>query len=545
VVPIVAETLLYGVGGRNLRAWSAKGESVRRAPAPAGLALSCERVSATLIVLVIASFALWMQLSTYPNHDVAWILWGTREMLRGATFGRDIIEPNPPLAWYLSMPTTALAMWFHLPLDWTFRGAVAVAGACSAASLAWLAPRQRSFAGAIGLCAIAAVSLLLLPGREFGQREHLFAIATLPYLALAARWIDGSPSSRPVIRFLVGAFAGLGIALKPYFLVTPLAVELGLFIFSSRRPALVRAENLAIAVVCAIYAAWVVCFEKPYILEAAPLANEIYWSFNRPIARINPPLILQLLVAAPPAIVAMQKRDAFGIISAFAWCGFATSYVIQHKGYGYHLLPVVIATFLLIGCVLTNVAVSRAVKIVAAGLAVIFSWPSFAPVVGWWQINRPGGQRAVEIERLLASIDHHATNGRFLAIAVHPYPSFPAAIYSSARYTARTNSQWFLPAVVQIRGHETSEYDASSIEQDAREFILHDLREKPDIVLIDTDSARHTVGSSKFDFLSFYREDAAFRALWSNYREIEPIDRYRQFVLVKGDATTKPSGAAQ
>src|SRR3954470_22199696 len=97
-------------GGRSdVRFWSVKGQSIRRAPAPSELGFGRgQNAAIVLVLLAIAALALWLQLRLYPNHDVAWVLGGAREMLHGAKYGRDIIEPNPPLAWYLSMPTTAL-----------------------------------------------------------------------------------------------------------------------------------------------------------------------------------------------------------------------------------------------------------------------------------------------------------------------------------------------------------------------------------------------------------------------------------------------------
>jgi hypothetical protein len=486
------------------------------------------------VVLSIMVAGIWLQLSTYPNHDVAWVLWGAREILHGAKFGRDIIEPNPPLAWYLSLPTTALAEWIHVPLDWTFRVAVAIAGACSAASLAWLAARERSELGVACLCGIAGLALLILPGREFGQREHLLMIAILPYLALCAGWLSGREPASARVRLGLGIIAGLGVALKPYFLAAPALTELGLLLLGSRRPAIFRAENLGIATVCLVYLLWIATFERAYALEAAPLAGSIYWSFNLPLSAILPALLTQAAVAAPFAGIALLKRDALGAITGFAWLGLAASYLVQQKGYGYHLLPVIIANLLLIASVLTNGTLDGKVRVAASTVAVVFAFTCAAPLRNWWVINKPGGQRSHEIDRILASIDREARNGRFLAVSVHPYPSFPAAIYTSARYTSRTNSEWFLPAVAQIRLNGATGHDTAAIERHAREFILHDLGARPNLVLIDTNSARHTVSSRRFDILAFYEEDPRFRSLWSSYREIERIGDYRQFVLVEG-----------
>ncbi|HEX6604787.1 MAG TPA: hypothetical protein VF027_07905, partial [Sphingomicrobium sp.] len=155
----------------------------------------------------------------------------------------------------------------------------------------------------------------------------------------------------------------------------------------------------------------------------------------------------------------------------------------------------------------------------------------FVKVGEWWVSAGPGGPRYAQIDRIDQSIAQHALNGRFLVVAVHPYPAFPAAIYTSARYVSRTNSQWFLPAVVQLRA---AGRPSASVEQHARDFIMHDLGAKPTLVLIDTDSRGHTRGPADFDFLAFYKEDPKFRAEWAAYREIEPIDHFRQFVRESG-----------
>ena len=102
---------------------------------------------ASLIIAVPTTLALAIQLSTYPNHDVAWVLWGAREMMHGAIYGRDIIEPNPPLAWYLSMPTNALATALGVPLDIPFRLALMVGGVASALSLVRFRPAEWIFSG--------------------------------------------------------------------------------------------------------------------------------------------------------------------------------------------------------------------------------------------------------------------------------------------------------------------------------------------------------------------------------------------------------------
>ena len=48
-------------------------------------------------------------LHTTLNHDVAWYLVAADRFLDGARLYRDIIEVNPPLAFYLAVPPVAAA----------------------------------------------------------------------------------------------------------------------------------------------------------------------------------------------------------------------------------------------------------------------------------------------------------------------------------------------------------------------------------------------------------------------------------------------------
>jgi len=60
------------------------------------------------ILAVFCVAGLWLQFTALVNPDVAWIVYSSARILRGEVFGRDIIEQNPPLIWYLSSPIAYL-----------------------------------------------------------------------------------------------------------------------------------------------------------------------------------------------------------------------------------------------------------------------------------------------------------------------------------------------------------------------------------------------------------------------------------------------------
>lgn len=509
--------------------WTANRESVRRTPVPSEfVATHIEVAGVTAALLAVAAVALWIQLRIYPNHDVAWVLWGARAMMHGAKFGRDIIEPNPPLAWYLSMPTDAIAEWLNVPLDRPFRIALALLGVLSAASLVRLRPAGLSVWRASIVAVVAALGMIVLVGREYGQRDPITIILALPYLALAGRQCDGDPVPTRTARVMIGVVAGLGFALKPYFLAVPLLVELSLMAFGRKPRRLFRAENLSAAGVIIAYAVWLVAFEQPYLRDVIPLVIPIYGAFSYPFVDVAVPMALQILCAAGFVVLSIEKTDGFGLVLSASLCGFAISYLIQ-EGYAYHLVPARTVALLLATRFMVDARCSRIVRLTGLGFATLLVFLWGLPFREWWAVARPGGALYAQIEDIDTSIARHARGGSFLVVAVRTYPSFPAGIYAPARYVSRTNGQWFLPAVVQAR-HKGD--PSPSAETHARDFIMYDLRSRPTLVLIDTDSRGHTRGPADFDFLKFYEEDPKFRAVWRNYREVEPVASFRQFVRI-------------
>ena len=523
--------------------WSAKGESAQPTAAPTEFGLRASQLATiSAVLLAIAAFGLWIQLRIYPNHDVAWVLWGSRAMMHGAKYGRDIIEPNPPLAWYLSMPTTALAEWLNVPLDLPFRIMLALLGALSAASLVWLRPTRMDVSRALILAAVATFGMVVLVGREFGQRDPITMILVLPYLALAGRRIDGGPLPSARSRIAIGIAAGIGFALKPYFLAVPALIELALLAFGQKPRRLLRAENISVAAVVLVYAAWLFAFEQPYLRDVVPLAQEIYWSFNLPLIEVVIPVAVQLVCVVGFVALSFEKKDGLGLVLFASLCGFAFSDVIQMKSYSYHLMPVRTVALLLAVRFLVDRESSRTIRLAALGLSAVLVFLWWLPFKPWWSAARPGGALYAQIEQIDNSIARHARGGSFLVVAVRTYPSFPAGIYAPARYVSRTNGQWFLPAVVQLRSEGKP---STSVEKHARDFIMHDLAAKPTLVLVDTDSRGHTRGPANFDFLKFYEEDPKFREVWRSYREVEPVGSFRQFVLVQTHPPLSNAVAAQ
>jgi hypothetical protein len=154
--------------------------------------------------------------------------------------------------------------------------------------------------------------------------------------------------------------------------------------------------------------------------------------------------------------------------------------------------------------------------------------------VGEWYAgaNLAGGGDARRIDDMVALADSHAGEGGFLALATHPFPGFPTALYSKAPWVSRTHGTWLVPAIARLRADPAADPQRlHAIEQTARTMLREELaRARPALVLVDARPERHALRGLDFDILAFYLEEPQFRALWANYAEQAPLHGFRVFV---------------
>ena len=507
-----------------------------------------------VILLGTAAVALGLavQATTYLNHDLAWILYSTRRLLAGAEFGRQVLAVNPPLAWALAAPAVALADWAGIDPAAVWRGLVAVATLASLGWMAALARRVPAIAPGAGVALpLAAVfAFFLACYRDFGQREYLALGLALPYLTLVAARLSGT---RPGLReaLLAGAVAAVGLALKPYFLAVPVVVELVAMAVARRPGFALRAEVGAGAAVVAAYAASLPVLVPAYLFDVIPMVSRIYWGFQVPMATVLGHAGFSLAALTAAAILLRWLRPApLAAVLLAAAAGFAISYLIQGKGYSYHEFPLR-ALAVMVLTLLVAAAAARRQALAPLALAITVLAVTLIDdtrrAAGWYRLASrldlaPAATRLRyddprTTDEVIAIVNRLPATRSFLALATHPFPGFPTALYVAADWASRTNSRFFLPAIAKLRARGAKPDDPTRVfaETRARQMVLTDLGRRPALVLVDAGAWQHGIGARPFDILDFYREDPAFRRAWARYRERPPIQTLRVFERIEGE----------
>ena len=399
---------------------------------------------------------------TLPRPDTTWLLHVTGRVLDGARLGVDVVDVTPPVILWLKAPIVLLARAAGWDTSLAWVAAAALLAAASLAVASRLLRRIPSLApSAPSLVATLAVGLFLLPGPDFGQREHVTIALVLPWILAVAARAEGSPLPATGA-WAVGLAAGLGLSLKPHFALAWLAVAGALALGTRRWRALLVPELagaaavplLAVAVTFLLHPGYFAYVRENGALYAGflgqspllvGLAGEgVEWSW----------LGLLALAAFAPAIGPRAGTLAL-VLSAMV--GFHLAATAQMKGWEYHFIPAgALGLFL------------------AAAAGGVAGWPSDRLVRRVYRVAVPlgiavaawvGGRRAVEVilspaarwaeadpnlPVLLREVRRSGRPERLLVVSTNIASGWPLAHLAPAGWTLRGPAVW-QPAVIHAR----------------------------------------------------------------------------------------------
>jgi hypothetical protein len=422
------------------------------------------------------------------NHDAAWFLHMSREVLDGARLYTDIIEVNPPLIIWLGIPVILLERMTGVSHTALFPAVVALGAVVSLLATHRLSRHVLTASSRPVYLAAAALVLFVLPAREWGQREHVLLLLTIPFItACAARAKGRAPSHG----WLIGLLAGFGFALKPHFLFAFVGLEAWLLLL--RRP--LWTGTLAAGGVVAAYGLVVIVFTG--YLPLVWGLRDVYGAYVTVPALLLIADVRVILVLAALCFVAVpgdgrELRTACAIGSGAGLVAFIT----QGKGFDYHLIPALAGAVCLV--VLAAAVVFRSqLALAAAGAAVLLTGALAAVLappsqhVRWAEI--------AEVRRLVP--------GTPTVLLTPSLPDvWPHISYAGARWSAP------IPSVWPILTHERGRLLAASWIAPAIEASVP--------VLVPVDPRRSA--------LPALLQHPALRAAWAEY---EPVRRGQYYEL--------------
>lgn len=468
------------------------------------------------------------------NHDAAWIVIGAERLLDGGAFGREVIDVNPPLAWWLSVPGVVLARVGGIAPGAAFQLYVLAIGLGSLVLCAHLLRPADGQTPAVTVAAIAAV-FWLLPAYDFGQREHLMAMLACPYVLVCARRGSGQPVG-PAMAVVCGGLGGLAFCLKPYFLVIPIGLTLYTVLRTRRLGCLVATENMVIALVGAAYFAAILRFAPDYVSVVVPEAMIAYGAYANallPVARSY----LVLLAPAVVAVILLSRRfsgeplPVAGGYMLFAGLLAAIAAVIQQKGWSYHIMPAIGFVVIATAIGLAGLVSRRGWRLnPAAGVACALVLLALVrPVQAHLRdLASEQGNQAVTAE-LIARLNEAGPKASVHAFITSPRNVHPAVLASGARWVDVACCAYLLPAHI-LDGDVSSHLARRAAAMRQMQGIIERLSSAPpDIILIDDRSRKLGFGGISFNYLAWLDGKPGFAELWAKYREEERAGHFRVF----------------
>lgn len=512
--------------------------------------------------------------------DVAFYLYGANRMLEGARLYVDVIDVNPPLIFYLSALPASIANLLGWSQAITFKLSFITLALLSFVLSERLTRESVSLSPGwmrkIFLLALAFVFFLIIED-EFGEREHLMFVLVMPYV-LASIGCAESRSIRGTFAVFIGALAGLGMALKPHFLLLWVAIEVYLKLAYPTKSNWRRPENGSIAVVLMTYGVVVLLLSHEYFGIAA-MGARVYGAYShlRFIDLLTQPTITLWILGLVTFVAARfnpQNRAAkevlFNVSTAFLLIA-----MIQQKGWRYHFYPAQATVILLLTITIPqlleafeasreamkrealyrftpeNLRLPRIIRAAATVVLIIMALGLYKPIltsitIGYWSLdaayNVAKGNTSLSeavstllqnsfekelrpsVKQLIPVVEEYADRKPILVLSTSMQPAFPLVNHTNAIWSSRFSCLWLLPGSYQNPSlsqagslyHDPDQMD--DIEQFLFQAVISDMaKEPPALLIVESSPWKLGFGHTKFDYIEYFSQDARFTSLFSQY----------------------------
>lgn len=498
-----------------------------------------------LMVTALIGAALGAVLLVPLHHDIGWPLHVARKILAGESLYGTIIEINPPLIfWYAllaevvgeALGTGGIVMYHLLSTG------IVLTGIFLTWRLLGLLLEGRPYLRAASIVLFAFLAGPFA-GYQFGQREHLLFATLVPYLFGAVAELRGRRLSGSLL-FTGGLLTAFGLAMKPFFLPIWVGTELLVWRRAGRR-SLLRPQALGVLSGFVAYGCAALVFARDYLRIARWGMDAYAYFFPTPLVDIL--LSWQngvALVAVAAILLAPRVREIepMRALSAFAIVILTLAVYYQRKGWDYHWYPVLALAGLVGGTLAAAwsgslARTSRAPRAPRTGflalalvLLVAGLFTSDRTIYRWAALNRS----PYYLDDMTEAVAAYVPSGTVLPLTTTMQVTVPLVNYTGLTQASRFAAFWMLPAIY----HDVSPSPAgypyhARAEMDEMEgwvfdAVIEDLSQRPDLLIVDVmPPGRDMLG---FDYLAYFGQSPAFRALLSEYRQTTVVGgRYRVF----------------
>ncbi|MCR9192526.1 MAG: hypothetical protein NXI01_07680 [Gammaproteobacteria bacterium] len=488
-----------------------------------------------LSVIVLCLLSFWLQTHLYLHKDVALVSHIAQQFLQGETYAHNISDPNPPMIFYLYFVPIIVSKLSGIAVIYTLRTyillLIMLSILCSHGFIKTLLgpPTNRCNKNMAYLLTYGlAYTLLFLPADTFGQREHFYVILTTPYLFLAACRLDNKHVSH-IVAIFVGVSAGIGFAIKPFFLLTLLLIELLLVAQKRHARGWLRPESGICISIIMLYGLCVLLFYPAYLSTILPFWMPYFRGLAVPWTTVilTPSFIWCCAAIFLYVLKQETAHTKLKTVLILSITGNLIAYVIPQVTWYYHIFPALAMSCLYFTLVLGELAdnTNNKTNLGCIGFLtlVIFFIPVNQSILRsisatlYFHTNNPEKKLialfgSTQNKYMFFSMTHKLSHLEFYS-KVQQIGSFTNCIWEYTRL-----GHYSLPFQNAMRSY-------------ALNFITHDLNtKKPQFIIVDVPSSK-TYLKQTINFPKEYDQDKKFHAAWSHYTyltRIPPYDIYQR-----------------
>lgn len=478
----------------------------------------------------------FLQTQLIFSPDVGYLLQAANRMLAGGNYVNEIFETNPPMILYLYFPVCLLAKITKIDYIIVARLyiiflSVISTGCCYLLLKKIIQPEDRQY-NIIFICTLFFI-LLLLPVNAILQREHMLLIVLLPYLLAAALALENKPI-HPIAAIFIGLFAGVGFALKPFFLL-PLCLIESLFIIKKRSLfAWVRIESVMILIVFIVYLSSVCLLQPDYINVILPFTFHYYFPFIKKSWEVILTIpYVSICLAVIVSYLFIQRYDKYKTIGTVLFTGLlgmTAAFLIPRAAWYYHVLPAFGLAVLIVMHLFSQAVDDRGYVLPVLLVAIVLFYPLQNSAIVYCYMYALANDKTYTLNRLSAYLNSFpGKHSVFCFTAGGTTNCFPIVHPTQSDYAERFPSFWWYTGVrfkEQYSVNMQIAHQASRDKQYLINCIAEDLnRYQARWIVIDENSFK-PVEKEGFNLIASLSENPNFWNAWQHYRYLSHFDNF-------------------
>lgn len=473
-----------------------------------------------------------LQIQAALRDDVTWLVEAASRLLNGGSYITDVLEINLPLSIVLYMPLALAVEAVPSSLPYAFF-IYTVAATVLSACLSNVVIKRYQFLDAperlIFLTGFILSSTVLLQWVEFGQREQFIFMGILPLILLqlgATFKTDVNPGLEfwPIV-----ILGGLAMLIKPHYGLPFAIIMLVRMVHQRRLFVLFDKDFLGLAAITLSYIGTICFFFPDYFFDYLPDVANLYaltggWGN---IARMGMfYLVFLTAIVLISFLVPIDRRLKSMLLVMIAFSAIClVPYVVQMKGFPYHLLPAKGFAFCAVALLISGVGqflfkTRKSVWGIYLFLAVLaYTLQPLNP-------RFPSHHDFASLPLTQKVKDCGQADCSFFMYVHNFNINYTTAYYTGQRHTSRFCDTW--PLIGLSLEHRKlaagkSDFTREELDQYLDRYVkmfVDDIRRwKPEQLFICRDCAEDPF----LDFLSLMARAPSFVDEWKQYREIETI----------------------